>query len=62
MDLRGGRFLILNKNIKSIYFSATGATRKIVTGIAGRLSGNSSGGTTQEIDFTSPRREPAFFI
>lgn len=55
--------MILNKNIKSIYFSATGTTRKIVTGIAGRLSGNSSGGTTQEIDFTLPdaRKKPVSF-
>jgi len=53
----------LNRNIKSFYFSATGATRKIVTGIADKLADHSNGKTVHNIDFTLPdaRKEPASF-
>ena len=53
----------MNKNIKTFYFSATGTTSKIVTGIADKLAKQSSNTTTNHIDFTSPdvRKETASF-
>jgi len=53
----------LNKNIKTFYFSATGTTKKIVTGIADKLAENSSSKTTKNIDFTlrDARKEPMSF-
>jgi len=53
----------LNYNIKSFYFSATGTTRKIVTGIAEKLAAHLDCKTAENTDFTLPdaRKEPASF-
>jgi ferredoxin len=53
----------LNTNIKTFYFSATGTTKKIVTGIADKLAKHSNNRTTKNIDFTLPdaRKEPMSF-
>ncbi|MGV8058755.1 MAG: EFR1 family ferrodoxin [Smithellaceae bacterium] len=53
----------MNNNIKTFYFSATGTTKKIVTGIADKLAANWGGKTTKNIDFTLPdaRKEPISF-
>ena len=53
----------MNKNIKTFYFSATGTTKKIVTGIADKLAKHSNNTITENIDFTLPdaRKEPVFF-
>jgi NAD-dependent dihydropyrimidine dehydrogenase PreA subunit/flavodoxin len=45
----------LNKKINTIYFSATGTTEKVVTGIANKISETIGGETTvKNIDFTLP--------
>jgi NAD-dependent dihydropyrimidine dehydrogenase PreA subunit/flavodoxin len=53
----------LNKNIQTFYFSATGTTKKIVTGLADKLAENAQGKTVKNIDFTLPdaRKEPLSF-
>lgn len=53
----------MNKNIKTFYFSATGTTRKIVTGIGDNLAKQSNNTITNNIDFTLPgaRKEPVSF-
>lgn len=53
----------MNNNIKTFYFSATGTTRKIVTGIADKLAKQSNNTITNNIDFTLPgaRKEPMSF-
>lgn len=50
-------------SVKTFYFSATETTKKIVTGIAGKLAESSGGRSVVNIDFTLPgaRKEPAFF-
>ena len=57
------RSYILNNNVKIFYFSATGTTKKIVTGIAGGLAESSGGKAVVNIDFTLPdgRKKPASF-
>lgn len=52
----------MNQNIKTFYFSATGTTKKIVTGIGDKLAKHSNA-TTTNIDFTLPdvRKEPMSF-
>jgi NAD-dependent dihydropyrimidine dehydrogenase PreA subunit/flavodoxin len=53
----------LNKNTKAVYFSATGTTKKIVTGIAEEISHSLGGKKIENIDFTLPasRKEPLYF-
>ena len=53
----------MNHHINNFYFSATGTTRKIVTGIADKLAEYSGGKTAQNIDFTLPdaRKKPVSF-
>jgi ferredoxin len=50
-----GRLNLMGKQINALYFSATGTTQKIVTGIAEKLSANMIGkAEIKNIDFTSP--------
>jgi len=53
----------MNKSIKTFYFSATGTSKKVVTGIAEKLAENSNCKITESIDFTLPdaRKEPVSF-
>ncbi len=53
----------MNSSIKTFYFSATETTKKIVTGIAGKLAESSGGKAAENVDFTLPdaRRSPASF-
>jgi len=53
----------LNQNIKAVYFSATGTTKKIVTSIADGLAHHLGGKKVENIDFTLPdgRKEPLSF-
>ena len=53
----------MNHHIKAAYFSPTGTTKKIVTGIAAKLAGNLGGQTVENVDFTLPdgRKEPLSF-
>ena len=54
----------MNKKINMMYFSATGTTRKIVSGIAKNISENIGRNVTiNEIDFTMPvaRKKPVQF-
>lgn len=45
----------MNEKIKTMYFSATGTTEKVVTGIANKISESISGKTAvKNIDFTLP--------
>jgi flavodoxin len=45
----------MNKRINTMYFSGTGTTEKVVTGIANKISENIGGETTvKNIDFTLP--------
>ena len=58
--------MITNSNLKAFYFSATGTTRKIVTGLAEGLAGNPGNPGNQpvmHIDFTLPeaRKSPLSF-
>jgi NAD-dependent dihydropyrimidine dehydrogenase PreA subunit/flavodoxin len=57
------RSYILNNNVKIFYFSATGTTKKIVTGIADKLAAHSNGKRAKQFDFTLPdaRKEPTSF-
>lgn len=50
-------------SVKTFYFSATETTKKIVTGIAGKLAESSGGKAAENVDFTLPdaRRSPASF-
>ncbi|MFO7568321.1 MAG: EFR1 family ferrodoxin [Smithellaceae bacterium] len=54
---------MMNISIKTFYFSATGTTKKIVTGIAGGLAEVSDGKIVANMNFTLPdgRKEPAAF-
>ncbi len=53
----------MNQKIKILYFSATGTTEKIVSGIADKLSENMAVKVSDIIDFTLPsnRSEPLLF-
>ena len=53
----------MNQNIKSVYFSPTGTTRKIVTGIVDKLAQSMRSKSVKNIDFTLPhaRKEPLSF-
>jgi NAD-dependent dihydropyrimidine dehydrogenase PreA subunit/flavodoxin len=53
----------LNQRIKTFYFSPTGTTKKIVTGIADQLAQDWNCVTAETIDFTLPagRNEPVAF-
>lgn len=54
----------MNKKINTVYFSATGTTKKIVAGIAKKISENIDAKINiQNIDFTLPerRKEPVSF-
>ena len=53
----------MNFSINTFYFSATETTKKIVTGIAGKLAESSGGKAAENVDFTLPdaRRSPASF-
>lgn len=54
----------MNKKLNTMYFSPTGTTRKIVSGIANGIAGNLGGKTiTNNIDFTLPevRKETVSF-
>ncbi|GBF33390.1 ferredoxin [Desulfocucumis palustris] len=54
----------MNKKINAMYFSPTGTTKKIVSGIAEKISENiDRGKTINTIDFTLPgvRKEPVAF-
>ncbi len=52
----------MNKKIHALYFSATGTTEKIVTGIAEKISENQGGKTTvHRIDFTLPEARKKTF-
>jgi NAD-dependent dihydropyrimidine dehydrogenase PreA subunit/flavodoxin len=44
----------LNLSIKTFYFSATGTTRKIISGLADQLAEDSNCKVTEKIDFTLP--------
>ncbi len=54
---------MMNYSVKTFYFSATETTKKITTGIAGKLAENSGGKSVVNVDFTLPesRKEPASF-
>ncbi len=54
---------MMNYSVKTFYFSATETTKKIVTGIAGKLAESSDGKAVENVDFTLPdaRRSPASF-
>ncbi len=54
---------MMNTSIKTLYFSATETTRKIVIGIAGGLAEISGFKTVANMDFTLPdaRKKPASF-
>jgi ferredoxin/protein involved in ribonucleotide reduction len=54
---------MINNPVKIFYFSATETTKKIVTGIAGKLVERSGGKSVVNIDFTLPdaRKESAAF-
>jgi ferredoxin len=50
-----GRLNLMGKQINALYFSATGTTKQIVTGIAEKLSENMTGeAEIKDIDFTLP--------
>ncbi len=52
----------MNKKINTLYFSATGTTEKIVTGIAEKIAENYSGKiTVNNIDFTLPEARKKIF-
>lgn len=53
----------MNRKIKTLFFSATGNTRKVVQGIAGELTGQPGCEAASSIDFTPPeiRKKPAVF-
>ncbi|MEK6264314.1 MAG: flavodoxin domain-containing protein, partial [Clostridium sp.] len=54
----------MNKKINMMYFSATGTTRKVVSGITKKISENIDMDIViSEIDFTMPeiRKEPVCF-
>ncbi len=53
----------MKNSVKTFYFSATGTTKKIVIGIAGRLAEISGDIIVANMDFTLPhaRKEPASF-
>jgi ferredoxin len=53
----------MNQEIKALYFSATGTTKKIVIGIADQLAKELSCNRTETIDFTLPaiRKQPLSF-
>ncbi len=54
---------MMNKAIKTFYFSATGATKKIADAIAGELAKRFGVQSVGNVDFTLPegRKEPASF-
>jgi NAD-dependent dihydropyrimidine dehydrogenase PreA subunit len=59
-----GRLNLMSKKINALYFSATGTSKKIITGIANRLSENIVGKIEiNTIDFTLPeaRRQAVSF-
>ena len=53
----------MNNSFKAFYFSPTGTTKKIVTGISDGLAKRSGGDSVGHVDFTLPaaRKEPAVF-
>ena len=54
----------MNKKVVAMYFSGTGTTKKVVSGIAKGIAKHiDAGGTTNNIDFTSPeaRKKPVSF-
>jgi NAD-dependent dihydropyrimidine dehydrogenase PreA subunit/flavodoxin len=54
-DITTGRLELISKQISALYFSATGTTKKIVTGIADKISENIVGKIEiDNIDFTLP--------
>jgi NAD-dependent dihydropyrimidine dehydrogenase PreA subunit/flavodoxin len=57
--------IIMNKKINTMYFSATGTTKKVVYGIANKILENLNIKTTaRNVDFTLPevRKEPVSFM
>jgi len=54
---------MMNYSVKTFYFSATETTKKIATGIAGKLAESFVDGRVVNVDFTLPdaRKEPASF-
>jgi len=54
---------MMNNPVKTFYFSATETTRKIVTGIAGKLAESTGCKTVANVDFTLPdaRKKTASF-
>lgn len=54
---------MMNKAIKTFYFSATGTTKKIAQAVAGELARRFGGQSVVHVDFTLPegRKEPASF-
>lgn len=54
---------MINTHVKTFYFSATDATKKIVTGIAGKLAESADKTVVENLNFTLPeaRKEPARF-
>ena len=54
---------MMNAHLKTFYFSATDTTKKIVTGIAGKLAESAGKTVAENFNFTLPeaRKEPARF-